>query len=97
MDSQAFSEWLSWLSIAERIQALSLISSCLTVCSHELFLPNRTKGKERLMIHMLQGVNELHHTLANWLTAYASHETKAFPVDVLNPQHWKSQNIAVTV
>ena len=60
-------------------------------------LAHRTKGKERLMIHMLQGVNELHHTLANWLTAYASHETKAFPVDVLNPQHWKSQNIAVTV
>jgi hypothetical protein len=77
---------LAALSVSQRINALALIYSKLTVCTRELFLPDRTKGKERLVITMLQGVNELHHTLANTLVAYLTDETKAFPVEVLTEQ-----------
>jgi hypothetical protein len=35
---------------------------------------------------MLHGLNEIHHTLAKWLVAYATDESKAFPVQVLSQQ-----------
>jgi len=63
-----------------------MIYSRLTVCTRELFLPDTAKGKEQLVIMMLHGINELHHTLANWLVAYSTDETKAFPVETLSKQ-----------
>ncbi len=86
MNSEAFSGWLDSLSVSERIRALALIYSSLTVCTRELFLPEMPKGKEQAIISMLHGVNELHHTLANWLVDYATDERQAFPVDALSQQ-----------
>lgn len=39
-----------------------------------------------MLLEVLHGVNEIHHTLANWLTAYTVDESKAFPVKVLSEQ-----------
>ena len=82
MDTQAFSEWLAGMSVPERIRALALIYSILTVNTRELFLPDRAKGKEQVVLHMLHGMNEIHHTLANWLVAYTATQVKRSP---LNP------------
>jgi hypothetical protein len=51
----------------------------LTISTRELFLPDRAKGKEQLVITMLHGINEFHHTLANSLLAYSTDESRAFP------------------
>jgi hypothetical protein len=29
--------------------------------------PDAAKGKEQAALNMLHGINEIHHTLANWL------------------------------
>ena len=71
MPPQAFAEWLEPLSTAERIRALAMIYSSLTIYTRELFLPERTAGKERRVLDMLHGMNEIHHTLSNALLAYA--------------------------
>jgi hypothetical protein len=73
-------------SPAQKVSALSKIYSRLTVSTRELFFPDRTKGKEELVIRMLHGIDELHHTLANSLVAYSTDETKAFPVETLSKQ-----------
>lgn len=86
MDIQVFSEWLSSLSAPQRIRALIRIYSSLTVGTRQLFLPDVPKGKESAIVKMLQGINELHHTLANWLLDYSTDESKAFPVDTLGEQ-----------
>lgn len=86
MDTQKFAEWLAGMSVPERIRALALIYSLLTVHTREFFLPNATKGKEQVALHMLQGINEIHHTLANWLGNYVNDATKAFPVESLSEQ-----------
>ena len=86
MTSEIMTKKLVAMSVSQRVNALSMIYSRLTVPTRELFMPDRTKGKEQLVIKMLHGVNELHHTLANWLVAYLTDETKAFPVDVLSKQ-----------
>jgi hypothetical protein len=86
MNSQEFADWLSSLTVSDRIRALALTYSALTVCTRQLFLPDMPKGKEQAIISMLHGVNELHHTLANWLVDYATDESEAFPVDVLSQQ-----------
>jgi len=86
MNPEVFSKWLASLSIPARIRALTLIYSSLTVYTRELFLPDRAKGNERVILDMLHGLNEVHHTIANWLAAYATDESKAFPVDVLSQQ-----------
>ena len=69
------------MSVPERIRALALIYSLLTVHTREFFLPDAAKGKEQVALHMLQGINEIHHTLANWLGNYVNDATKAFPVE----------------
>jgi hypothetical protein len=79
MNSEAFSEWLGSLSVSQRIRALTLIYSQLTVCARQLFLPDMPKGKEKAIVNMLHGVNELHHTLANQLRAYAYEEEGYLP------------------
>jgi hypothetical protein len=86
MTSEVLTKRLAAMSVTHRVKALSMIYSKLTVCTRELFLPDRTKGKEQLVVTMLHGINELHHTLANSLTAYLIDETKAFPVEVLSKQ-----------
>jgi hypothetical protein len=80
MNPEAFSEWLSSLSVSERIRGLTLIYSGLTVGTRQLFLPDLPKGRDQAVLNMLHGVNELHHTLANWLVDYATDESGAFPV-----------------
>jgi hypothetical protein len=67
MNAESLSQWLESLPIAQRIAALALVYSRLTVATREFFLPGRTKGKEQTVLNMLHGVNELHHTLANCL------------------------------
>ena len=83
MNPKAFSEWLASLSVSERIRGLTLIYSALTVGTRQLFLPDMPKGSDQAILNMLHGVNELHHTLANWLIDYATDEGQAFPVDDL--------------
>jgi hypothetical protein len=63
--SQVMSEWMRSLSAPERMRALALMYSCLTVATRELFFPETTSGKERIVLELLHGVNEMHHTLAN--------------------------------
>src|SRR5438093_4715959 len=86
MNAHALSEWLESRTLPERARALARIYSSLTVYTRELFLPDRAKGKEQVVLNMLHGVNELHHTLANWLVAYSTDDNKAFPVYVLSQQ-----------
>jgi hypothetical protein len=86
MDTQKFAEWLAQLSISERTRALALIYSILTVNTRELFLPDAARGREQVVLHMLHGINEIHHTLAHWLGNYVTDATKAFPVETLGQQ-----------
>jgi hypothetical protein len=51
----------------------------------ELFLP-RMEGKNQAVIKLLKGLNEIHHTIANWLVKYTVDQTKAFPIKVLCEQ-----------
>ena len=80
MNSQAITEWLIPLSPPKRIRALVLIYSNLTVVSRQFFLPEVPKGNESAIINMLHGVNELHHTVANWFGVIAF-EKPGFPVE----------------
>ncbi len=84
MNSQQFSEWLTSLSLADKTRALSRIYSRLTVNARELFVPDWTAGKEQRVLEILHGLNEIHHTLANELVAYAIDERKASPIEVLS-------------
>jgi hypothetical protein len=85
MDVQAFSEWLEGQPVSGKIRALVLIYSRLTINARQLFLPE-TAGKEKRVLEILHGLNEAHHTIANWLCDYAWDETKAFPVHDLGQQ-----------
>ena len=71
---------------AERISVLARIYSQLTVGTRAFLLPETAKGKERNLIKVLQGINELHHTIANWLVPYTTVASKAFPVETLSQQ-----------
>jgi hypothetical protein len=86
MDHEPVSEWLNSLSLQRRVGALALVYSRLTVSTRELFFPERTKGREEIVLNMLHGVNELHHTLANYLVDHTGNEGEAFPVDTLSRQ-----------
>src|SRR5579862_8829793 len=86
MDTQKFAEWLTGMSASQKIRALAMIYSLLTINTREFFLPDATKGKEQVALHMLRGINEIHHTLANWLGNYVNDATKAFPVETLSRQ-----------
>jgi hypothetical protein len=85
MDSQAFAEWLASLSLSGKIRALTLVYSAMTVSTRELFLPDRSKGKEQVLLDMLHGVNEIHHTLANFLLRWSQNE-EDWPPQVLSQQ-----------
>jgi len=86
MDTQKFAEWLAGMHVSQRIRALALMYSLLTINTREFFLPDVTKGKEQAALLMLHGINEIHHTLANWLGNYVNDATKAFPVETLGQQ-----------
>ena len=86
MTSEVLTKRLAPMSTPQKVSALSMIYSSLTVSTRELFFPDRTKGKEQLVITMLHGINKLHHTLANSLVAYSTDEAKAFPVETLSKQ-----------
>ncbi len=85
MDANAFSEWLDSCSLSEKIRALSLIYSQITIYTRELFFPENA-GKEKRVLEILDGLNEVHHTVSNWLVNYVSDASKAFPVEVLGQQ-----------
>ena len=53
---------------------------------HEAAILARYGGKEKRVLEILHGLNEVHHTIANWLCDYARDETKAFPVHDLGQQ-----------
>lgn len=46
-------------------------------------MPDMMK-KEQIALCMLQDINEIHHTLANWLVNYLEDARKAFPVETLS-------------
>lgn len=85
MDVNMFSEWLGSCSVPERITALSLIYSRITIHTRQLFLPE-AEGKEKRVLEVLHGLNEVHHTVSSWLVDYVTDESKAFPVEVLAQQ-----------
>ena len=85
MDTQAFAEWLDSLSLSNKIRALALVYSEMTVYTRQLFLPDMPKGKEKIILDMLYGVNEIHHTLANYLLRY-THNEEDWPPQVLSQQ-----------
>jgi len=85
MDVQAFSEWLSGYSVSDRIRMLALVYSRLTIGARQLFLPEAS-GKEKRVLEILHGLNEVHHTIANWLCDYTKTDSKPFPVGALGPQ-----------
>lgn len=83
MDAQSLSEWLSSYSVAERIAILTRIYMRLTIHTRQLFFPERkTENRERAL-KVLQGLNEIHHTLANSLSDYATDKHDARPPLVL--------------
>lgn len=86
MESELVTKRLGPMSVSQRVSALSRVYLSLTVCTRELFLPGRAKGKEQVVLTMLHGINELHHTLANWIVAYSTDEAKAFPLETLSKQ-----------
>jgi hypothetical protein len=85
MDVQTFSEWLAAYSVSDRVRMLALIYSRLTIGARQLFLPETT-GREKRVLEILHGLNEVHHTIANWLCDYARTDPKAFPVEALGQQ-----------
>jgi hypothetical protein len=46
--SQVMSEWMRSLSVPERMRALAMMYSHITVATRELFFPQTTSGKERM-------------------------------------------------
>ncbi|HST13002.1 MAG TPA: hypothetical protein VLL05_21665 [Terriglobales bacterium] len=84
MDSQEFSEWLAMLTVPGRVTALTRIYLRLTINAREVFVPDWVAGKAQRVLEILHGLNEIHHTLANQLAAYATDEHKAYPVQALS-------------
>lgn len=72
MNPEAFAEWLAPLSLSERMRALALIYSHLTVSTRELFLPEWEARKDLRVVDMLHGINEIHHTLSSALVSHAT-------------------------
>ena len=85
INSQAFSEWLGSLPLQERTRALALMYSDLTVRTRALFLPRVADGKEQAVLNMLHGINELHHTLANFILRWEDQDA-SWPPHVLSEQ-----------
>jgi hypothetical protein len=85
MDVDEVSNWIDSLTVPDRIKVLALIYSRLTIYSRQLFFPDQS-GNESRVLEVLHGLNEVHHTLANWLVGYAIGNNNTFPVSVLGRQ-----------
>ena len=85
MVPQEFSGWLAPLSLSDRVRALALLYRSLTIGTRQFFLPGVADGKERNVVRVLQGINELHHTVANQVIAY-SLENDDFAPDLFAQQ-----------
>ena len=85
MDSQGMSEWLASLSTSGKVRALALLYSRLTIGTRQMFQPGAANGKERGIIELLHGINELHHTVANQVIAY-SFEEDGYPPQLFAQQ-----------
>lgn len=55
----------------------------MTVYTRELFFPETRKGRESVILNLLHGVNEIHHTLANYPLRWGGNE-KDWPPQVLS-------------
>jgi hypothetical protein len=85
MNAKSLADWLSVLSIEERIRALALIYADLTVSARALFVPELTHNAPiELVIGKLKGLNELHHRISGQLASYANNPAKAYPVEVFS-------------
>jgi hypothetical protein len=85
MNSKSLSDWLSVLSIEERIRALALIFADLTVSARALFVPELAhNASAEAILGKLKGLNELHHHISGQLVGYANNPAKAYPVDVFS-------------
>jgi len=80
--SPVMSEWIRSLPLPERMRALALMYSHLTVATRGLLLPETVNGKERVVLELLRGVNELHHTLANSFLRWGDGEVDWTPEDL---------------
>ena len=72
--SEDLVKWLTTLSLTDRVRAVALIYSRLTVCTRELFLPGIAEGKQKIVLNMLHGVNEIHPALSNYLLRHPKDE-----------------------
>jgi hypothetical protein len=84
MNATELSAWLATLSAAERITAIALIYSNLTVSARELFLPEFNQGAHKAALDKLQGLNEVHHQLAGQLVGLSSGTDKSYPIDIFS-------------
>lgn len=85
MNSENFAEWLSALPVRGRIQALALMQLDLSVGTRQMFLPDWKLGENRRdrAIEVLQGLNEIHHTISTQLVSYATNDHGVRPINVL--------------
>ena len=67
----------------KKMRALALVYSAMTVYTRELFFPDTREGRESVILDLLHGVNEIHHTLANYLLRWGDNE-KDWPPQVLS-------------
>jgi len=72
------------LSLDDKIGGMALMYSDLTITTRGLFLPEYKTGKEVQVVAMLQGINELHHTLSNQTVAYVRATKYGFSVEGLS-------------
>ncbi len=86
MSFEMIDEWLAPLPKAERAKALTLLYSNLTVATRQFFLPDTPKGKEEVILNMLHGMNELHHTVASQLISHAYNKEPLLPPEGLSRQ-----------
>ena len=75
---------LPTLSVQERVTALALIYSNLTVSARGLFLPDHNQGAHSSVLAKLHGLNELHHKLAGQLIGLSTDTEKTYPSAVFS-------------
>ena len=82
--SEDLVKWLTTLSLTDRVRAVALIYSRLTVCTRELFLPGIAEGKQKIVLNMLHGVNEMHHALSNYRLRHPKEVMSKMLVEISN-------------
>jgi hypothetical protein len=74
------------LDQAERARALAHLYLNLTVVVRQLYLTEPPRGKEKAILNMMYGVNELHHTVATRLLPYVYQKEHALPLETMSQQ-----------